>query len=577
MPLLDSNTAGPARLGFSDEKDLDAFVDKLGQFERGELAPDGWKQFRLVNGVYSQRQDDAMMVRVKIPQGLLTAAQLRALGEVAQRWSTGRGHLTTRQNVQFHFVKLADTAAVVAALGNAGLTTREACGNAVRNVTTCPFAGASALEPFDATPYAEAVTRHLLRGPLSSSLPRKFKIAFGGCCGTDCVGASFNDIGLLAREQDGQPGFRVTLAGGLSTLRRAGILAHDFAPAEEVLEIAEAVVRVFNRTGNRKRRDKARLKFVVEQLGADVFLAEYLKEREVIRGEGGLRVSGFGLRAKDETVARIAVHPRPRAVREGLGEWTATNVRAQREPNHVAVTVRVPLGDLTAAQLGALADIAEEFSAEREVRTTVDQNLVLRYVQRAHLHVLHSALDAAGLAEPGAGTVSDVTSCPGAFSCRLAVTQSRGMARVLGDALAGQEVPGLRIKISGCPNGCGQHYVSGIGLQGSVRKVNGRAVPQYHLYLGGGFGDGTAAFGRLAAKLPARRVPDAVQRLLAVYQAEKAPGESPEVFLARLPAARVSALLADLEELAVAAPEDFVDLDEQKQFEVQLSEGECAS
>ena len=172
-----------------------------------------------------------MMVRVKIPQGLLTSAQLRVLGEVAQRWSTGRGHITTRQNVQFHFIKLADTATVVSALGAAGLTTREACGNAVRNVTTCPFAGASALEPFDATPYAEAVTRYLLRGPLSASLPRKFKIAFGGCCGNDCVGASFNDIGLLAREKDGKPGFRVTLAGGLSTLRRAGILAHEFAPA----------------------------------------------------------------------------------------------------------------------------------------------------------------------------------------------------------------------------------------------------------------------------------------------------------------------------------------------------------
>src|SRR6267143_132322 len=186
VPLLDSKTLGPARLGFADEKDLDAFVSTLGQFERGEIAPDAWKAFRLVNGVYSQRQEgDAMMVRVKIPQGVLTAQQLRALGEVARRWSTGRGHITTRQNVQFHFVRLSDTATVVSALGAAGLTTREACGNAVRNVTACPFAGASALEPFDSTPYAEAVTRHLLRAPLSSSLPRKFKIAFGGCCGFD--------------------------------------------------------------------------------------------------------------------------------------------------------------------------------------------------------------------------------------------------------------------------------------------------------------------------------------------------------------------------------------------------------
>ena len=581
MPLLDSTTAGPARLGFSDEKDLDAFVDKLGQFERGELAPDGWKAFRLVNGVYSQRQEEAMMVRVKIPQGLLTSAQLRVLGEVAQRWSTGRGHLTTRQNVQFHFIKLADTATVVAALGEAGLTTREACGNAVRNVTTCPFAGASALEPFDATPYAEAVTRYLLRGPLSSSLPRKFKIAFGGCCGTDCVGASFNDIGLLARERDGKPGFRVTLAGGLSTLRRAGILAHEFAPAEEVLEIAEAVIRVFNRTGNRKRRDKARLKFVVEAMGAEKFLAAYSDEREVIRREGrpqapGLRLQASGLRLQ-EAPARTVAHPKPRSVRPGLAGWMATNVRAQRGPDYAAVTVRVLLGDLTSAQFGALADVADEFSEEREVRTTVDQNLVLRFVRRAHLPALHAALNDAGLSEDGAGTVSDVTSCPGAFSCRLAVTQSRGMARELGTALHEVAADGLHIKISGCPNGCGQHYVAGIGLQGSVRKIGGRPVPQYHLYLGGGFGVETASFGRLSAKLPARRVPEAVKRLIALADAEKAPGEAYESFLARLPAARVSALLQDLEEMVAPEPQDFVDLDEQKAFAVELSEGECAS
>src|SRR4051812_9346435 len=466
MPLLDERTVGPARLGFADEKDLDAFISMLGRFERGEATPDAWKQFRLVNGVYSQRQEgDSMMVRVKIPQGVLTSAQLRALAEVAEQYSTGRGHITTRQNVQFHFVRLAETDRALAALAAAGLTTREACGNSVRNVTACPHAGASALEPFDSTPYAEAVTRHLLRGPLSSSLPRKFKIAFGGCCGSDCVGASFNDIGLLARVQDGRPGFRVTIGGGLSTVRRAGILAHEFAPAEDVIEIAEAVVRVFNRTGNRKRRDKARLKFVIDALGPEKFLEEYLAERAQLKSSR-FQFSSF-------TPERAAVRPRPRAVRPGLEAWSATNVRAQKDPEYSAVTVRVPLGDLTAAQFDQLASIAEEFSEEREARTTIDQNLVLRFVPRAFLPALHAALDEAGLARPGAGSVGDVTSCPGAFSCRLAVTQSRGMARVLGETLGDTQADGLRIKISGCPNGCGQHYVAGIGLQGSVRKVAG--------------------------------------------------------------------------------------------------------
>src|SRR5438309_2096143 len=332
VPLLDSKTLGPTRLGFADEKDLDAFISMLGKFERGEISADAWKQFRLVNGVYSQRQEgDAMMVRVKIPQGVLTPAQLRALADVAERYSIGRGHITTRQNVQFHFVHLAETDDALRVLADAGLTTREACGNSVRNVTACPYAGASALEPFDSTPYAEAVTRHLLRGPLSSSLPRKFKIAFGGCCGFDCVGASFNDIGLLAREQGGRKGFRVTIGGGLSTLRRAGILAHEFAPAEEVLEIAEAVVRVFNRTGDRQHKHKARLKFVVDKLGPEAFLAEYRKERETL--------GRLPLPRLPETPVRTAARPKPRAVRPGLEAFVASNVRAQRDPQSAAVTV----------------------------------------------------------------------------------------------------------------------------------------------------------------------------------------------------------------------------------------------
>jgi len=569
MPLLDERTLGPGRLGFADEKDLDAFISMLGRFERGEATPDAWKQFRLVNGVYSQRQEgDSMMVRVKIPQGVLTSAQLRALAEVADRYSTGRGHITTRQNVQFHFVRLAQTDDALRLLAEAGLTTREACGNSVRNVTACPHAGASALEPFDSTPYAEAVTRHLLRGPMSASLPRKFKIAFGGCCGYDCVGASFNDVGFLARVRDGKPGFRVTLGGGLSTLRRAGILAHEFAPAEELLEICEAVVRLFNRTGDRQRRHKARLKFVVDKLGPEEFLRLYYEERKALEPR---RVEAI-----PQPPPRQLRSPRLRPPRPGLEEFARTNVRGQRDPDYVTVTVRTPLGDLTSAQFRAVADLAEEFSEEREARTALEQNLLFRFVRRSHLASLHAALDAQGLAQAGAQTISDVVSCPGAYSCRLAVTQSRGMADALTHALEGRPEQ-ISIKISGCPNGCGQHYVAGIGLQGSVRKVDGRSVPQYHLYLGGGFGDTQASFGRLAAKVPARRVPEAVRRLADVYTAEAHPGEGADAFFARVPVERISSLLAELEVLEHGAAEDFIDLGEAKQFEVQTTEGECAA
>jgi sulfite reductase beta subunit-like hemoprotein len=555
--LLDSKTLGPARQGFADEKDLDEFIGKLDAFERGELAPDAWKTFRLLNGVYSQRQEgDAMMVRVKIPQGILTPTQLRALAAVSESFSIGRGHITTRQNVQFHFVKLDHTDDAVALLGEAGLTTREACGNAVRNVTTCPHAGASALEPFDTTPYAEAVTRKLLRGPFSSSLPRKFKIAFGGCCGFDCVGASFNDLGFQARLKDGKPGFRVTLGGGLATLRRAGILAHEWAPAEDALAIAEAVVSLFNRTGNRQQRQKARLKFVVEKLGPDEFLRQY--QEELAAGPHNK------IEQLPAAPPRLERHPHLRPGKPGLDAFASTNVRSQKEPGYATVTVRVPLGDLTTAQFRSLASLAEEFSEEREVRMTLEQNLLLRFIRHEHLASLHAALDAIGLASSGAQTISDVVSCPGAYSCRLAVTQSRGMAAALTEGLKARN-DNLTIKISGCPNGCGQHYVADIGLQGSVRKVNGRPVPQYHLYLGGGFGKESASFGRLAAKIPARKVTEAVNRLADF----KAKGGD----LAKAPVE----LFADLEELPNASEEDFIDLGESKTFEVQISEGECAT
>ena len=258
MPLLDSRTLGPARLGFADEKDVDAFVSMLGKFERGEISADAWKQFRLVNGVYSQRQEgDAMMVRVKIPQGILAPAQLRALADVAERFSTGRGHVTTRQNVQFHFVHLARSDDALRVLADAGLTTREACGNSVRNITACPYAGVSPSEVFDPTPYAEALTRYFLRHPLSSSLPRKFKIAFEGCT-EDHAKTAIHDIGWRARVVDGRRGFRVLAGGGTAILCRSGGVLFEFLPAGEMLEAAEAIVRVFHRLGDHQHKQRNR-------------------------------------------------------------------------------------------------------------------------------------------------------------------------------------------------------------------------------------------------------------------------------------------------------------------------------
>ena len=278
---------GPTRLGFADDKDVDAFIARLEAFERGDITADEWRAFRLVNGVYGQRQDGAMMIRAKIPGGIATPAQLVALAELAERWAGGVGHVTTRQNVQLHFVAMAHVEDALRLLADAGITTREACGNSVRNVTVCPYAGVSATEAFDATPYLEALVRHLLRGPFSSTLPRKFKIAFSGCCGTDCALARINDLGFVQKVVDGRIGFAVVAGGGLSTLRRSALTLEEFLPAEDVLEAAEAVVRVFHRIGNRNNKHKARLKWAIDKIGPEAFRAEYRGERDAIRAEGG--------------------------------------------------------------------------------------------------------------------------------------------------------------------------------------------------------------------------------------------------------------------------------------------------
>ena len=578
-PYDDPTTLGPARLEFADEKDVDTFVAKLEAFESGALTSDDWRTFRLLNGVYGQRQDGVMMIRAKVPGGILTPAALEALAEVAEKWGGGKGHMTTRQNMQFHFVPQADVEDALRILARGGITTREACGPSVRNWTCCPMAGVSAEEPFDVTPYVEAVAKFLLGGPFSSSLPRKFKPSVGGCCGTDCSQAYINDLGFLARTKDGQIGFQVVAGGGLATLRRSAITVEEFVPAGEVLEAAEAVIRVFHRIGNRTNKAKARLKWAIDQIGAPAFVAQYLAERDVIRAEGGhpLALPAQPARPVGRTLTQAV------AARPGYDAWATDSVFAQKQPGYAAVLIRLVLGDITAVQLRALIRLAIDHG-EGELRATNEQNLLLRWVPRAKLPAVHAALADAGLARSGARTVADVTSCPGASSCKIAVTQSRGLASLLTELFDKKpelidKARDLTIKMSGCPNSCGQHHIAGLGFQGGVRKVDGRPVPQYLLHIGGGHAGDRARFAKLVARVPARRVPAAVERLIELYVRDKDPGEAPNDFFARVDHDVVKALLADLDKMtaADATAEDFVDLGETRAFEVVAGEGECAA
>ncbi len=610
----DRETLGRARLSFALESEIDEFVAVLGQFERGEITPDQWRAYRLVRGTYGQRQaEDAQMLRVKVPQGILTAPQLEALAGVADRYSRGFGHITTRQNVQFHFVKLHDVEPAMRELAEAGLTTREACGNSVRNITACPYAGVAADEVFDVSPYADAMTRYLLRRPLSSTLPRKFKIAFEGCP-VDHVVTGINDIGYTARvrrsEGGDRRGFRVTVAGGTSTMTRSGEVLFEFLPAAEILDVAEAVIRVFHRLGDYTHKLRNRLKFLVKALGWDGFRAEFERELVAVRAEGGARlpfdpdappveaepswhrpapltpetiaarvrageVRGPGIVPRIEP--RLAVHS------EEFLAWSATNVRSQKQPGFAMATVTTMLGDLSSAQMRLIGCLAATYG-DGLVRVTTGQNVVFRWVRGEDIPAVYRSLAAGGLSRAGANTLADVTSCPGAESCRLAVTQSRGLGRVLADTLDARPdlvsaLPGLDIKISGCPNGCGQHHIAGIGFQGSLRKVGGRPAPHYFVMLGGGTSGGVTTFGRLAATIPARRAVDALERLTALYVDAHAPGEPPSAFFRRVDLAQARAALAPIERLTpeAAAPDDFIDLGEDAAFRPEVMDGECSA
>lgn len=599
------------RAGFSDVTEIEEFVATLERFENGEITADQWRAYRLVRGLYGQRQGaDLQMLRVKVPQGLLGADQLRVLGRVARAHSRGFGHVTTRQNVQFHFMKLAEVESALRALADAGLTTREACGNSVRNITACPLAGVAADEVFDVTPYAEALTRYLLRHPLSSVLPRKFKIAWEGCPEDHAV-LAIHDLAFQARLGPGgsRRGFTVLAGGGTSILCRPAQVLFDFVPAAELLNVAEAVLRVYHSRGDFQHKQRNRLKFLIDQMGFGSWQEEVESTLRTLRRQGGASlpfdpdnppledaprtsrkrppdVEALEHLLSAEELRGPGIVPGPwlrRGSPEDFTLWRHRSVRPQKQTGYATVTVELPLGDFTAAQMDALAALSESY-ADATARLTSSQNLVFRWVPSEALADLHARLLAAGLGGTGAGTVADVVSCPGAESCRLAVTQSRGLGKLLGDHL--RERPevvaaagDLDIRISGCPNGCSRHHIAALGFQGSVRRLGSKALPQYFVMVGGGGPAGDVRFGRTVAKVPSRRIPEAVERLVALYAAERLPGETTTAFFRRLPAERAKELLADLERVTAeeARASDFVDLGEEREFAVETMEGECSA
>lgn len=601
-------------------QDIRKFETLLARYLDGDLEEDEFRIFRLSNGIYGQRQGGHnQMVRVKAPYGSINPDQLDRLAHISEEYSRGWGHLTTRQNVQFHYVQLERVPDVMWELAAVGMTTREACSDTVRNVMGCHLAGACPHEVLDIQPWAEATFWHFLRNPIIQRLPRKFKINFSGCA-TDCGQAMFNDVGVIAVNRvipEGQPGaggveagFRVFVAGGLGANPSAAQALEEFTPRGALLPTIEAVVRVFEQTGNRDNKLRARMKWVVGELGIDEVRRRILAQRKLLIAsttwpggipdqvrEWGDSPAGLGgvNPISGRPVASGAAHndsedATPTPVGQGQPvflsgtskrqRWEEANVVRGITKGTISALAWTRLGDVTAEQFRGIASIGRDFGVE--IRITNRQNFVLRGLSEEQLGPLYGRLEALGMAEPGAELARDVVSCPGADTCNLAVTQSRGLADAIGEQLEAAglgEVEGVRINISGCTNSCGQHHISDIGFFGAERRAHGKSAPGYQMLLGGYVGQEQIEFGTKALRLPAKAAPAAAVAVIGRYSAERNLGEKFQEWLARIggPSA-IAEELRHLDEfpLPEERPDFYVDYDETGPYVKEIGISECA-
>ena len=567
-------------------EEIDDFELQVRRFQAGEFDETEFLAYRLKQGVYGQRQPDAQMMRIKIPFGGLKADQLDALGEVsAQFVPLNKGHVTTRENIQFHHVKLQDAAEVMRVLGRVGLTTREACGNTVRNVTGCALAGVCPDETFDVTPYAAAYARYFVRHPYTQALPRKLKTAFSGCA-RDCAITGIHDVGFIPKMQDGHPGFEIRVGGGTSIMPKIAPTLYDFVPVEDYLKVTEAVIRVFHHTDElRKNKMKARIKFHVARVGIDAFREQVEEEMSHKWAQRSFDPSSL-LFIEDESLDAPPLHgshPNGPASSE-FDHWAKTNVVDQKQGGYKAVNVKLYQGDIQAEQFHRLADISRTYAGGR-ARITHQQNLTFRWVPEAALRLLWNELHEIGFGASGVHEISDVVSCPGTDSCKLGITSSMGLGRALMDRIDRMSIDDpltrrMHVKMSGCPNGCGQHHVADIGFHGAASKAPGGQVPAYELFLGGSYEEGDTRIGlRTKTKVPAKRVPDAFEKVLQFYWSQRHEGEEFKDFAARLGPAQFEPLLKEFNEVGELNREtlhDYIDWDKTVKYKLERGEGECA-
>lgn len=565
--------------------DVDEFVQRTQDYAAGLVTSEAYRQYRLTRGVYGQRQDNVFMMRIKMPGGIVLPGQLRAVAQVVEHAPERVGHITTRENIQIHHFPLAEVPQWMEFLAHSGLTMTDACGNAVRNVTQDPYAGLAQDEVFDTTPHMQAIVRFFLRNPRAMGLPRKFKIALS-TSPADRGFASIHDVGLVAVRgpateefPSGEPAFKVMVGGGLASMPRSALVVHEAWPARRILTPLLAVIDFFQEHGNRKVRSKARIKHVLRKLGDAAFLAKYQEYLDKVLLDPPPALDHLEVVYPKQDPWVYARPTDDIAVANGFAAWATTCVKETRLPGKVFVTVRCDRGgELTPQNLRDLATLTETYG-EGKLHFTPTQNAVLRAVPVERLSDLYATLHKMGLAQTGADTVADITSCPGVSTCNLGVTYSRNLAEVLKDQLARRPDTDTTVKISGCHNSCGQHHIGTIGLFGALRRVGGRPAPHYRLLVGGGIHPHGAVFGDDVGLLPAHRVPQAVARLLDHADVSKAAGETAGDYLRRVDKDALKPVIADLIDIAedAATEKDFWDLGATTPFLVEEREGECAA
>jgi sulfite reductase beta subunit-like hemoprotein len=576
------------------EEEFDDFDTEATAFLNGERDEAKFIGFRLKQGVYGQRQADRQMMRVKLPFGGTSADQLDAFGDIADKYVPLRkGHITTRQNIQYHHYPLEDATEMLRGLAEAGLSTREACGNVVRNVTGDPWAGVRKDEPFDISPYAGAFARYWVRNELTQLLPRKFKVAFSGS-DEDAAMGDIHDLGFVAKTKiiDGKEvrGFRVVTGGGLSTMARRALLLAEFVSVDDYLRLSEAVLRIFDRTDwLRKNIAKARIKFLVQSEGEESFRKMVDEE---LKGEWAQK--DYPLDDLIYDYDEEAVAPKPAASaeqpaetdRDNFEHWVAVNVRDQRQHGYSTAEVKVPQGDLSPEQFHGLADILRTY-ASGLARTTPWQNIVLRWIPNENLYSVWKALGELGLGGAGALGITDIVSCPGTDSCKLGITSSMGLNRAVQQkvqelAITDELTRKVLINISGCPNSCGMHHVGNIGFHGAAQRSGDRQVPAYKVFVGGQRRPGERLeIGTVlkATSIPAKRVPAVIERFIALYEGKRETGEEFNEFVVRVGPESFTAEIADLSlvpEFSTEAMQEFIDWERDGLYVLERGEGECA-